>query len=1200
MLLAALYAQSVFGGCNMKLRVVILAYAYLLVPLGGSAQTLATIVGTVTDASGAVVPGAQITVVSGETGFVRKLVSNQDGNYTAARIPLGNYVVTAVASGFQRLTRTGIVLNAGQTLRVDLRLTVGSTQQQVTVQGNVSQVQTDTAEISNTVTGEQIHELNIPAENFANFALLTPGAAPLAGGFQPSVIEDIATDTLPVNGVPGNMNNWEIDGTNDVDQGSGSDSLQIFPSLDAIAEFHIVTGDYSAEYAKSGSAMIEIATKSGTDKFHGSAFEFLQNDALDSNDWFLNRTIAPPGGNAPKQALKNNNFGFTLGGPFYIPGHYNTSKQKTFFFISEEWREERAGVVLNANVPSTRERLGDFSQCDPTSGDYNPVVASGCQLPVNPATGTNFPGDVVPVSPTANTLLNSLVPLPNNGIIGYTVAPDLPTSFREDDIRVDQNISDKTRLFVRYTDDAYNQTYIPSLWTSAQFGTVKTLMNIPSKNAVLNITKTFSPTLMNEFIAGYSSDSWHVNSSLGIGSVSGSILKPADFAAQTIFPKGASGPFLPAIDVSGGGPSFDEDTGYPYWYWNGSPSLKDDLGWIRGKHSLKFGGYFLLNRFNEIDPNGGYDSQGVLTFSSSSAVTTGNALADMYLGRIGSYSEVGHVINGQLVGGYAAGDLWAEEFEPYFEDDWRATHRLTLNFGFRYYYVTPWKDYSNPPTTSIFVPSQYNPADQAQLDAAGNLVPGTGDNWLNYGNGLDKCGSKSIPKGCIFLNHATPSPRFGFAWDPNGSGKTAIRGGYALTWDTSNAHMTASGRYGTAPVIGNLSAYNIVGYQNIVPGALPPVALMSLPLHQGLPQIQEFSLGVQHQFSGNNLLSVSYVGTLGRFLEQAINVNQIPVGVGVESAPELAGIPGCDAAGNCNVQSVLIHTEEPAAFFAPYRGYTTIEQMQATGNSNYNSLQVNFRHNVGHGLMFQTVYTWSHTLDDILGGGGTSTFSNGVNDYDLNRWYGTSALNQAQVLQMNYIYRLPFFAHAGQPFVRTALGGWQISGVTTFETGPPITLNCGISGMASGIGGNVLCNSLGTVGVDKGITNDPQFGPTPTWFNPATIGQITVPQLAANNEPGMFGYMGKYPITGPGRNDWDLALLKNFSLPWLNGETSNLQLRLETFNTFNHPQWSTVNLFCSGLTAPGQPCDGANNIGNGEVTGDYGPRTLELALHFTF
>ncbi|HTV55322.1 MAG TPA: carboxypeptidase-like regulatory domain-containing protein [Terriglobia bacterium] len=1184
----------------MKLRIVILAYACLLAPLAGSAQTLATIVGTVTDASGAVVPGAQITVVSGETGFVRKLVSNRDGNYTAARIPLGNYVVTAVASGFQRLTRTGIVLNAGQTLRVDLRLTVGSAQQQVTVQGNVSQVQTDTAEISDTVTGEQIHQLNIPAENFANLALLIPGAAPLAGGFQPTVIEDIATDTLPVNGVPGNMNNWEIDGTNDVDQGSGSDSLQIFPSLDAISEFHISTSNYSAEYAKSGSAIIEIATKSGTDKFHGSMFEFLQNDALDANDWFLNRTIAPAGGNAPKQVLKHNNFGFTLGGPFYIPGHYNTNKQKTFFFISEEWRENRDGTVLNANVPSTLERQGDFSQCDPTSGDYNAVVASGCQPPVNPATGNKFPGDIVPVSPTGSALLNSLIPLPNNGIIGYTAAPDLPTSFREDDIRVDQNVSDKTRLFVRYTDDAYNQTYIPSLWTSAQFGTVKSLMNIPSKNAVLNITKTFNPTLMNEFIASYSSDVWHVHSVVGFGSPSGSILKPAGFAASTIFPEGASGPFLPAINVSGGGPSFAEDTGYPYWYWNSSPALKDNLAWIRGKHSLKFGAYFLLDRLNEIDPNGGLDSQGVLGFSSSSAVTTGNALADMYLGRIASYSEVGHVINGQLVGGYAAGHLWQEDFEPYFEDDWRATHRLTLNLGIRYYYVTPWKDYTKPTVTSIFVPSQYNPADQAQLDAAGNLVPGTGDNWLNYGNGLDECGAGSIPKGCITVNHATPSPRFGFAWDPTGSGKTVIRGGYALSWDTSNAHMTASGRYGNAPVIGNLSAYNIVGYQSIVPGALAPVSLSSQPLHQGLPQIQQFSLGVQHELPGNNFLSVSYVGTLGRFLQQVLNVNQVPVGVGVKSAPELAGIPGCDLAGNCNVQSVLMNTEEPAAFFAPYRGYTTIDQMQATGNSNYNSLQVNFRHNVGRGLMFQTVYTWSHTLDDLLGGGGTGNFSNGVNDYDMSRWYGTSALNQAQALEMNYIYQLPFFAHASHPFVRTALGGWELSGVTTFETGPPITLTCGISGMASGIGGNVMCNSLGKVGVDKGITQDPQFGPTPTWFNPAAIGQITVPQLAANNEPGMFGYMGKYPITGPGRNDWDLALLKNFSLPWLNGENSNLQFRLETYNTFNHPQWSTVSLFCSGLTAPGQPCNGANNIGNGEVSGDYPPRVLLLALHFTF
>ena len=807
---------------------------FLLASIPASAQVQATIVGTVTDPSGAAVPGANITIVNAAKGFTHRYTSNSAGEYTGAGIPIGEYKVEVEAAGFQRLTRSSITLDAGQTLRVDLSLTVGAAAQSVDVSGNVPKVETDSSTISGVITGSQVSQLSIQARNFANLALLVPGAAPIGGAYDPNTIGDIATDTLPVNGLPGNMNNWEIDGSNDVDQGSGSDSLQIFPSLDSIAEFRISTSNYSAEFAKSGAAMIEVATKSGTSKFHGTAFEFLRNDVLDSNNWFLNREIGPSGGNAPKQPLKHNDFGFTFGGPFYIPGHYNDSKQKTFFFVSEEWRRYRDGSVISAGVPSMRERQGDFSECDPASPNFNSVVASGCQIPTNPATGNPFAGDIVPMDPTATTLLNSLVPTPNDGVIGYIQAPSLPTNFREDSVRVDQNISSTVRLFVRYTQDAYDQDVVPTLWAQAgsNFATVKSLMEIPCKNMVLNLTDSIRPNLMNEAILSYSSDAWHVNSAVGTGSISGSILKPSGFAAQTIFPETASGPLLPGIQVSGGGPSFNEDTGYPYFYWNPSPAFRDNLVWTRGKHTLKFGVYFLYNRLNHIIPNGGYDSQGFFSFSSSSPNSSGNGLADMYLGRIASFTETGRVINGGLAGGYADGHYHQEDFEPYFQDDWRVSSRLTLNLGVRYYYVTPYKEESNPTVASIFVQSQYNPAMQAQLSADGTLIQGTGNTWLNYGNGLDECGGALLPRGCVSVNHATPSPRFGFAWDPTGSGKTAVRGGYALTFDTSNAHMMSAGRYGAPPSIATLSAYDINGYGNVIPGELPPVSMLTQPLFQ--------------------------------------------------------------------------------------------------------------------------------------------------------------------------------------------------------------------------------------------------------------------------------------------------------------------------------------------------------------------------------
>jgi hypothetical protein len=399
--------------------------------------------------------------------------------------------------------------------------------------------------------------------------------------------------------------------------------------------------------------------------------------------------------------------------------------------------------------------------------------------------------------------------------------------------------------------------------------------------------------------------------------------------------------------------------------------------------------------------------------------------------------------------------------------------------------------------------------------------------------------------------------------------------------------------FGTPPGSAFPTAYYVTGYNNIIPGPLPATGAITVPYYQKWPSVQHFSLGVEHEFPGNNLLNVSYVGTLGRHLQVSRNINQVPIGVGTENAPALANAPYCDSSGNCNVQQILINNLEPSIYFVPYRGYTSISSRQWTGVSSYNALQANLRHAVGHGLTLQAAYTWSHTIDNL------STDS--VNDYDFSRFKATSGINQSQILMMNYIYQWPFFAHSPNGFVRTALGGWAISGITALVTGQPIDFGCGISGLSSGVGGPVRCNSLGPVKVRKGVTDDPEFGATPTWFDPSTIGQVELDQLPANGQPGMFGYMGRNPLTGPGRNNWDLALMKNFLLPWAGGEKSSIQFRWETFNTFNHPQWHYVNAFCGGETPAGQPCSGIeNNYGNGEVTSAWPARVMQFGLKFIF
>jgi hypothetical protein len=1178
------------------------------VSLSAWAQDTASIVGTVKDSSGGVIAGAKVTVSNPEKGFTRDLVSNSVGEYSAQVIPIGNYVIAAEVPGFQKLLRAGITVGVGQVLRVDLTMAVGQTTQEVTVTAAGAKVETETAAISGVVTGAQIANLNLNGRNFVTLALLVPGAV-ADDGLDTSHVGVLGNNNISFNGGRMQYNNWEIDGGNNTDEGSAG-TFNTYPNLDTIAEFRISTSNYGADMGKHSGATIEVATKSGTKEFHGDAFEYVRNDVFDANPWDINR--ATIGSVAPKSPLKWNDFGYTLGGPFYIPGHYNTSKSKTFFYWSEDWRRYREGQTVGAGVPTPLQRQGNFSECDPSSANYNAVVASGCTLPLDP-NGNLYPGDTVPIDPNAADLLNGLVPLPNTGPAGhengYVVASSTATNWRQEQIRVDQNFTDRTQIFVRWTQDAWNTLAVPALWTSSGSDTIKTPFFGPGKSGVIHLTHTFKPTLMNEFVASYSVDHISLFNVAGASSPAHSIDKPSDWTVENLFSANASNPLLPSISVNG----FTADAGNHPWF-NSNPivDFKDNVAWMTGKHALKFGLFFQDYHKNE---QFGANTQGFFNFGNWSPISSGNGLADMYLGRIASYSEGTINLNGTAIGGYPKGHWNGHEAEPYIEDDWKVTKKLTLNLGLRYYYFQPFHDVSATNIDAAFLPSDYNPAAQAQLvndPVLGPVLePGTGSNYTVYGNGLYACGTHGVPKGCFFSYKGNFAPRFGFAYDPFGTGKTVIRGGYGIYYEMGNGNESnAEGGEGNPPVSLGPTAYNLVGFSAIQPINSPsaepisPGGFTAIPLHQKWPSVQQFSLGIQHEFPGNNIMSVSYVGSLGRHLATARNLNQVPLGGGTVNIPSLANTVGCDAQGNCDIEDSLIGPGgNSSVFFVPYRGYGWMTGKQNSAVSNYSSLQVSWRHDVGHGLTFQAAYTWAHAIDDS-----TSTyFATGVDDNtDLSRWRATSDLNRAQVVEMSYVYELPFFKHSSSAVARQGLGGWTISGISSFYTGEPMSFGCGLTdpvsglGYSTGVGGGVMCNSLGPVKIKKGVYDDPTYGPTPTWVDPSVVGQVTLPQLRADGEPGMFGYMGRNALTQPGVNNWDLAMLKNFAMPWFNGEHSNLQFRWETFNTFNHTQFAGVSIWCSGLTAPGAPCIGPNNIGNGEIGYARSPRIMQLGLKFIF
>ena len=467
----------------------------------------ATIVGIVSDSSGSVVAGANVKVANTQRGFVREITSNSDGEYTVAKVPIGSYEITAEARGFQKLLRTGITLTVNQTLRVDLQLTVGEISQEVTVTGT-SEIETQSGAVSTVITGTQVRELNLNGRNWMSLTTLIPGVSPMNENNYNPVHSGFGSSQLIVSfsGSRVNDSNVEVDGGNINNESGGGRNNIIFPVIDSIAEFNIATSTYGADIGKRPGASIQIATKGGTKSFHATAYEFVRNDDMDANNFFLNRQVNPLGSSAYKQPLKWNVFGYNLGGPVYIPNHYNTDKNKTFFFWSESWTRYREGAVVSANVPSLLMRQGNFSQCDAGSPNYNPVVASGCKVPINPDNHLPYPGDIVSVDPNAKAMLNGLIPLPNNGPIGYISAPSLPNDWRQENVRIDQNIGSSTRVFGRYTQEHHVYQY-----TNGNYDAALTQAGFGSKNAVVNASHNFSPNLLNELIASYSIVTFNFN-----------------------------------------------------------------------------------------------------------------------------------------------------------------------------------------------------------------------------------------------------------------------------------------------------------------------------------------------------------------------------------------------------------------------------------------------------------------------------------------------------------------------------------------------------------------------------------------------------------------------------------------------------------------------------------------------------------------
>ena len=1127
------------------------------------AQDTASLTGTVHDASGAVVAGASVTLSNGTIGLSRQTVTNGDGDYLVSGLPAGPVDLAITAKGFKKFEAKGVILRVTQKVRLDAPLELGDVTTAVVVQGDsVAQVDTQSSEIAGTITATELSQLELNGRNFTQLITLTPGVSNQTGQDE-GTVGVYGSVEYSVNGGRAEYNNWEIDGGDTMDNGSNQ-TLNVYPSIDAIAEVRVLTSNYGAQYGRNASGTVEAETKSGTSSFHGDVYEFNRNEIFNA------KSFSDPS----RQEYKKNDFGYTLGGPIYIPGHYNADKTKTFFFWSEEWRLERVPNGLPpTDVPSVAERTGNFNDvCPDLTGSYQ-------DCPTLPGTGsvagggTQYPGNIVPVDPNGTAIL-PLIPAPNNpagtnacnSTIGacYISTFATPVSWREELFRIDHNINPHLRASFRYIHDSWSTVTPSTLWTGANFPTVKTNFAGPGVSMVAHLEATASPTLMNEFVASYTTDHVDLNNT-------GSYQRPSGMTMGGLFNNGFNNS-LPAISLAGNTAyTFFEDPSYEPWK-NSNPTytFRDNVTKIIGKHNLQFGVYIVAAQKNQPSS---LDTEGSLTFdASNSTVSSGNSFADLLGGNISSFQQANR--NLKYYDRYQVA-------EPYIQDDFHVSSRLTLNLGLRWsLFGTYHEKYNQEYNWEAAV---YNRANAPGVDPDGSIT-GTADELYNpvtlaplsfnspqVFNGIVQCGGTGIPRGCEKGQLINPAPRLGFAWDPQGNGKSSIRGGYGIFFEHGNGdEANSESLQGSPPGVLNPAQSNITGascgaasgYECIgggAGGAPPafPLAVTSIPTKAVWPYAQQWNLDFQRELIKDTIASVAYVGSKGTHLDLQRDLNQLqPIPASLN--PYAKGQPL--TSDDCS--SGLVNGTNPITSYAqvvqnafnvacgniiadplrPYYGFGDITSLENVANSAYHSMQVSVRRTVAP-LTVGVAYTYSYSLDDSSDRY-DATF---VNSYNFKSNWASSNFDQRHVLNFSYVYDFPNFKEPG--LKRTLLGGWEFSGITSFQTGTPFSVTYGVFGDNAGVANGVVAASL--TGSYADVVGNPKSAP-PAGSQGAAYGPLLFNPAAFAAPQGLtFGDAGRNSLRYPTHTNFDMALFKHFQIR----ESTRIEVRAEAFNVFNHTQF---------------------------------------------
>lgn len=1147
-----------------------------------AAQESAELTGEVTDQTGAVIPGASVSVTNIGTGEIRAGTTNSAGLYSFPALHIGTYNLKVSASGFESYEKTGIVMNVAATVREDLTLKLGTSSVTVTVQANELHLQTETNEVSNLITGQQLTQLATNGRNMVSLTTLGTGVTNNLNSFN-GVTAQGSGFGLSFNGMRPDHNNWLIDGGEAYDRGSGG-KFDLMPSPDVLAEFQTLSSNYSPDYGISSGGTVTMALKSGGKEYHGGVWEFNRNDTFDAKAYFSKQNLQP----TPE--LRLNIFGGGIGGPAFIPGLYPKDKNKTFFFYSEEWRRYIAGAnpsvtntVPAANFPTAGQDLnyqpwnelaasklpagvcnnGVAPPCVPITADpkyvgngyvfdpNNPVAPTGGlygQYHLVP--GNPFPNNTIPAALLdANAIRfmsTGAIPKPNIGTSQFSSSPKQPTFVREDVVRVDHDITDRLHLMGHWIHDQMSQTIYPTMWSGDSYTTVGDVFKNPSWSSVIKLTDTVSPSVLNETAFNVNGNTININPA-------GIYAQPQGWGAGSFFTGNNAMNRMPAVAF---GAPLGTNWTEIYWPWRNAfldYQIRDDVSWNYAKHGFKFGAsYMRMDKNQQLQA----DTQGDYTFGTD---FSGDSYLNLLLGFADSYQQLQYLATAHWVN---------NTYSFYGLDNWRVLPRLTLNLGLRYDALPHVYEKNN--RVANFVPADYVPSSAPVFKADGSLDPtGPGFSTVNgitfYSNGIRLAGTNGYPRGVVNNNYLTLQPRLGFAWQMSGSGKTILRGGMGVFYE----RVQGNDIYGAA--INQPFAYqpstNSVYFSdpktNAKTGATStspvlPANITNLSRYYPNPATMQYSLGIQHELTPSVVGVVQYVGSGG--WNQAIQraINTLP----------LADLTGREAVAG-------------GAAANPYRtypGFAGINQEENSSSSNYNSMQIGVRGENWHGLTGQLSYTWSHEIDIASGDLGSTNFAGGQsyisNPFSLRYDRGSGVLDRRHIFSVNYDYPLPFY-RTGHGLQRTLLGGWEFSGVTVAQTGTPRLVR--YSPDTLGLGG-------GTVNRPNKVASASGAKTQKAWFKTAAFAAPT-PEWTGGANHG-FGTAGKDSVVGPGLFNWNMSLFKTFPLTERD-KGSSFELRFESFNVFNHTQFNGID---TGFT----------DSNFGQVTSAYDPRVMQFGGKFRF